>query len=553
MATPAVRLGTAAVAIALLAALAFAFTSESDPPTPQAASTPAPDPRGPVERACELKPELVARIWRGSDPQRSTDIVLVPKEPNYSGNFAGPSHSGPWDYLQRVPLVLYGPGFIAPSGEIEDQASITDVFPTVGELVDVDLPQREGDVLEQALVATDDIPQLIVVVVWDGAGRNVLERWPDQWPNLARLTTKGTSYVNATVGSSPSITPATHSSLGTGVFPRTHRVTGIEYRNDNGEIAEAFFRKDPTELLPTTFADLVDTAYGNESLVGMLASHSWHLGMLGHGSAIEGGDHDQAAFLSREGLEADAGEFFEAPTRLNDFVDLDQHVEDVDQSDGELDGEWLGQEITDPRQTPAHVFFQAEFVQEMISREGYGQDEVPDLFFVNFKTIDTIGHSETMDSPQMREVVGAEDRVLGELVAQLDSEVGDYVLMLTADHGHTPSPERSGGWPIANGELIRDLDAHFDVGEGKSLVEESVAVGLFLDPVVVEDTGVTHTQIADFLDDYTIADNWQDPELPTAYRTRANERVFSAVFPNDELKTVVECAFDGGRPPVDPD
>ena len=553
MPRPTARLGVAVVAIALIAGIAFAFTSDSDAPEQPMASDPSPDPRGPIERACDLKPELVARIWRGSDPERSEDIVLVPKQPNYSGNFAGPSHSGPWDYLQRVPLVLYGPGFIAPSGEIEDQASITDVFPTVGELLDVDLPRREGDVLEQALVATDEVPRLIVVVVWDGAGHNVLNRWPVEWPNLARLTTEGTSYVNATVGSSPSITPATHSSLGTGVFPRTHRVTGIEYRDDNGKIAESFFRKDPTGLVTTTFADLVDSAHGNESLIGMLASHSWHMGMVGHGSSVDGGDRDQAAFLSRDGLEADAGEFFEAPTHLNEFVDLESHIEDVDLSDGELDGEWLGREITDSRQTPAHVFFQAEFVQEMISREGYGQDEVPDLFFVNFKTIDTIGHSETMDSPQMREVVGAEDEVLGDLISQLDSEVGDYVLMLTADHGHTPSPERSGGWPIANGELIRDLDNHFDVPEDQSLVEESVAVGLFLDRAVLKKSEVTQTQIADFLDDYTIADNWQDAELPAAYRTRANERVFDAVFPNDELNEVVDCVFDGGRPPVDPD
>ncbi|MDQ3955696.1 MAG: alkaline phosphatase family protein [Actinomycetota bacterium] len=551
MARPTARLGMAAVAVALIGALAFAVASEPDPR--QEESNPESDARGPLERACDLEPELVARIWRGNDPKRSEDIVLVPKEPNYSGNFAGPSHSGPWDYLQKVPLVLYGPGFIAPSGEIHNQASITDVFPTVGALLDTDLPHRDGDILEQALVATDDVPRLVIVIVWDGAGRNVLERWPNEWPNLARLTKEGTSYLNATVGSSPSITPATHSSLGTGVFPRTHRVTGIEYRTDKGEIAESFFRKDPSPLASSTFADLVDAAFGNESLVGMLASHSWHIGMLGHGSSIEGGDKDQAAFLSRKGLEADAGRYFEAPTYLNDFVELNSHVEDADLSDGELDGEWLGNEIVDARQTPAHAFFQAEFVQEMIAREGYGQDEVPDLFLVNFKTIDTIGHSETMDSPQMREVVGAEDEILGELVAQLDSEIGEYVLILTADHGHTPSPERSGGWPIANGELIRDLDAHFDVPEEKSLVEESVAVGLFLDGAVLEQTGTTQMEIADFLDDYAIANNWQEPDLPAAYRDRANERVFSAVFPTNELEKVVDCVFEGGRPPVDPD
>ncbi len=545
------RLGLAVAAVALLGGLLYTVAADSDPPVDDPASSSGPG-AGPLERACALKPELVARIWRGHDEERSEDIVMVPRPPNYSGNFAGPSHSGPWDYLQRVPLVFYGPGWIAPSGSLRGAASITDVFPTVGELLDVRLPPRKGVALEEALVDAEGSPRLIVVVVWDGAGHNVLERWPGAWPNLARLSAEGTSYLDATVGSSPSITPATHSNLGTGVFPRTHRVTGIQYRAEDGEIAEAFAGKDPSALVPTTFADIVDAQLGNEPLVGMVASHSWHLGMMSHGTAISGGDADQAAFLSRRGLE-DGGSFFESPTYLNEIVELTPHVEDADQSDGRLDGEWMGEEITDPRQTPAQVFFQADFVSEMLAREGYGADEVPDFFFVNFKTVDTIGHSQTMDSPQMREVLRAHDDALGDLVEQLDATVEDYVIVVTADHGHTPSPERSGGWPIANGELIRDLNERFGAPPGETLVEESVAVGLFLDRDVMRASDVTSMQIANFLDDYTIGANWSEPELPGPYVERAGERVFSAVFPSERLPQVLDCVYGGEGPPVAPD
>jgi hypothetical protein len=74
----------------------------------------------PVARACALPKSQLLRIWRGFDPERSEDIIIVPKEPNYIGSFAVTSHTGPWDYVQQVPLVLYGPGFIRANGQIAD-------------------------------------------------------------------------------------------------------------------------------------------------------------------------------------------------------------------------------------------------------------------------------------------------------------------------------------------------------------------------------------------------------------------------------------------------
>ncbi|MDQ3983477.1 MAG: alkaline phosphatase family protein, partial [Actinomycetota bacterium] len=182
------------------------------------------DTNDPVERACALERPLLARVWRGYHPDHSEDVTFVPLEPNYSGAFDVTSHSGPWDYLQNVPLVLYGPDVVESAGRVSGAASLADVFPTAGALTGVELPQREGRVLEDAVGASTKPPKLVVTIMWDGVGRNVLERWPDRWPTLARMEREGTSYVDATVGSSPSITPATHSTLGTGAFPRTHGV-----------------------------------------------------------------------------------------------------------------------------------------------------------------------------------------------------------------------------------------------------------------------------------------------------------------------------------------
>lgn len=49
-------------------------------------------------------------------------------------------------------------------------------------------------------------------------------------PNLAKLAASGTVYDDAWVGQLPSITEASHASLGTGVFPRRHGILGDTWR-----------------------------------------------------------------------------------------------------------------------------------------------------------------------------------------------------------------------------------------------------------------------------------------------------------------------------------
>ena len=510
------------------------------------------DPVDLVTDACRVDDELLRRVWRGYVPGSSEDITMIPAAPNYSGNFAGPSHSGPWDYLQTVPFVLYGPQYIkAHETPLQEEVTLADFYPTVAELLDIELPSREGNSLDDSLIVSSDVPKVVVVVVWDGVGRNVLDRWPDAWPTLASLETAGTSYRRATVGSSPSITPATHSTLGTGTFPRTHGVTGIQYRNAAGELDEAFLHMDPKVLGRPTFADTIDAKLDNAPKVGMLASHSWHLGMLGHGSQLDGGDEDQVVLVGRVGLKTPDLRFYSHPDPIEP-PEMSTFIEAVDLLDGRLDDRWLQEKIIDPRDTPALVNFQTEATIQMLEQEGYGADEVPDLFFVNFKTGDTIGHHFTMDSPQMEGVIKAQDEGLADIVNYLDHAVGDYVVLLTADHGHTPSPERSEGWPIGNSEIADDIDDHFDTPEGKSLVKESVAVGLFLDKAVMDELGIETSEIATWLNDYTIAKNWRETTLPKGYEDRGAERLFETVFVTEDLPDIMRCAAPG-EPGVAPE
>jgi hypothetical protein len=501
-----------------------------------------------VERACGLEKRMLARLWRGFDRRRSEDVVVVPREPNYFGSFQVTSHTGPWDYVQQIPLVLYGPPFISAGVASDEPVNLVDVYPTIGSLLDVDLPSRAGSELTESLKeGSGERPALIVVIMWDGVGSNVLTRWPDAWPNLLRLELRGTSYSHATVGSSPSITPASHSSLGTGAWPRGHRVTAIRMRI-RGHPGRSFRGLDPRALAKSTFADEVDRAFDNRSKVGLVAWQTWHLGMLGHGLAADGGDRDVVALIRRGGRIEGNKHFYSTPEYLSRVTPgLQRRMEETDRADGAADGQWLGHDVG-AKETPAWIAYQTDVVLRLLRRGEFGADSIPDLLMVNFKMTDVVGHFYTMDSPEMAENLAAQDEALGDIVHRLESMQRDFVLVLSADHGHTPAPERSGAWPISQSELIADLNDAFGISGGESLVEKSHAAGFFLDRSVARRRGVGANDVARWLNDYRLADN-SNGEVPSAYRTNESERLFSAAFASSDMGAVIRCAFGSDHPP----
>jgi predicted AlkP superfamily pyrophosphatase or phosphodiesterase len=539
--------------------LLAACTSETEAPRPEP-PLPATEARifdsdDPVERGCQLDEKILLRIWRGFDPRRSEDLTFVPQDPNHSGSFVVTNHSGPWDYLQEVPFVWYGSRHIKAKGIVETPADLSDVYPTMSELVNVEIPERSGRVLEEAIrKERQTIPKLVLFVVWDGVGRNVLEEWPDAWPNLARLEKQGISYLKGSVGSSPSITPATHANLGTGEFPRVHGATSIRYRDEQGAIAEAFQGRDPSMLNVTTFADEIDLALGNEPEVGMLAWRSWHFGMLGRGTAMSGGDADLLGLIGEgdsvggPGIITGNDAFYSTPSYLRDFPGIEAKLDALDRADGEADGEWMGHDVRAIHDNPAWVEYQTDALLSIIEREGFGSDDVPDMLFTNYKMTDIVGHQYNMESEEAEIVLRSQDDALGEVVAYLDENVKDYVVVVTADHGHTPRPSTTGGWPVAKGEIKLDIDRHFDVTD-VSLVDSISAVGIYLNRSAMRSVGVTGSDISRFLNSYTIRDNWTEDELPEGFEDRGDESMLSAAFSKKDLPKILRCAFNGRKQP----
>ena len=524
-------------------------------PSGSSGQTPATAPKALAKAACAMPHEQLLRVWRGTDPERSGQIVFVPQEPNFVGsNFP---HSGPWDYLQDIPLFFYGPGVIPALGVVDRPATLADVAPTQAALLGFDgFPVVDGTTLPEITTPATP-PKLIITYVWDAGGRSVLDTFPQDHPVLTSLIPDGVWYEHASVGSSPSITPATHATLGSGEYPMHTGQTDAEFRLGPGLIRAG--QLGPVLMMQPTLGDLYDRAMHNDPLVGILASVTWHLNMGSHGSLWGGGDRDigvlrvptdadnEGAEGTEWNLQGKNEPFYALPPYVNDLPPLSAYTEAIDREDGALDGRWRDNSIEQYENgwaTPARIPYQTRMVQEVITREGFGQDDVPDLLFINSKAIDHVSHIWSVNSPEMQDTLRWQDQDLGETVDFLDREVGqgNYVLVLTADHGAQFDPKVSGAFQVTPGQLEADLNAAFPSSTADSVFLAVRTSQIYLDEEAMRASDYTEAEIAQFVLDYTKEQGAPDPT--TVPSDQLEDPVMSMALPIgllDGLKCLPEA------------
>jgi hypothetical protein len=512
-----------------------------------------------VKVACSLPHEQLLRIWRGWRPDRGAQLSFVPKEPNFVGS--GLPHVGPWDYIQTVPMLWYGPGFVRAQGEVDRPVTVAGIAPTAGQILKFDgFRAPDGQPMTEALLPEGerDVPKLLVTMVWDAGGINVLEEHPNAWPFTKSLIQKGTWYTDATVGSSPTSTAQIHATIGTGSFPLHHGIVGHNMLVA-GRITGPW-NQGPSFLIEPTFADIYDRAMDNEPVVGVVGTVDIHFGMLGHGSFFSGGDRDIALTRSVIGGETLTDEGFEwnLPEReapyyqlagyANDVGGFERDKEAVDRADGQLDGKWRDNDIEELLQgfdTPARTPYQQRVVERVVRQEGFGDDDVPDLLYLNFKEIDYVSHVWSMNSPEMLDAVVAQDLAMKRLVTFLDREVGkgDWAMVLTADHASMPDPAASGGYQISTGPMQEMINERFGTPGGPDIVELMQPTQAFLNLEELEANGHTVDDVARFMMTFTQAQTAGGGIVPNP--GEQNDPVMTAAFPS-ALMQDLPCLPEAG-------
>lgn len=512
-----------------------------------------------AKTACAIPKVELIRTLRGLRLDRSGDIQMFTKEPNYVGS--GLPHIAPFDYVQDVPMFWYGPGYIKSQGVVNRPVLTPDIAPTEAALLGFDdLHQPDGKTLTDALEPAADRkqpPRLIVTYIWDAGGDVILDQWPNDWPYLRSLIPEGTWYENATIASAPASTAQIHAEMGTGAFPRNHAVVGHHFRI--GETPVSPWRNVATMPILPMLADLYDRAEDNEPKIASLGTVAIHNGMASHGSVWGGGDRDIAVFREPDGAITLGNEsgvewslttalqpYYTLPSYVNDFPTLSTYFDVTDLADGKKDGKWRGWDLTTDNKealggfdTPARIPYQQRLVEEVIKREGFGKDDVPDMIFINNKLIDTLGHiGRGLNSPRMSDAVRTQDEYLEKFIDFLNEEVGEgkWAMVLTADHGATPHPETTGAFVVSPGKVGVAITAKFDGdGDDQEVLQFVQATQVFLNINELADNGYTLDDVSRYIMTLTKAQTNENAPPP---KDELNDRVFPAAFPSTMLASL---------------
>ena len=104
-----------------------------------------------AKQVCEAMPaDELQRTYDGLRADRSGDVQFFAKDPDFVGS--GLPHVGPWDYVQKVPMVWYGPGYINKGKVVNRNVTVADIAPTQADLFKTDFPTATGRPMDEALV-----------------------------------------------------------------------------------------------------------------------------------------------------------------------------------------------------------------------------------------------------------------------------------------------------------------------------------------------------------------------------------------------------------------
>jgi hypothetical protein len=212
---------------------------------------------------------------------------------------------------------------------------------------------------------------------------------------------------------------------------------------------------------------------------------------------------------------------------------------------------------------PPIVEYQGDMILAALEEEGVGTRDVTDLVYINFKSPDYAGH--TWNYLNFREgiVLRAVDRQIGRIRRFLEQrfQPGEYVLVVTADHGQSPLPDLTGGARVDPIQLKRSLEREFGPGF-LDLIQDVKPSEVYVHTERLWQYGVSLDDLAAFLRDYRYRDNigsYVDDEAID--QRRLDDRLFAAVLPNTYIGNLGESEVaavgagvydeeDPGIPPV---
>lgn len=297
-------------------------------------------------------------------------------------------------------------------------------------------------------------PKLVLAIVVDQFRYDYLTRFRGQYEGgLARLLTHGAVFTGANYIHVPAITAVGHSTVLTGATPSISGIVANEWF-DRDEGAHVTSVSDPQTHL------LGGSGTGSSPVRLLVSTIGDELKMAGAGSprVIGVSLKDRAAILP-SGHMADGAFWFD--TNTGNFVTSSYYYDalpawveafNAPHPAGKYRGvTWLGHKMPldnaklfqELEATPFGNELTEAFAESALAAAQLGTRQSTDLLTVSFSSNDYVGHRYGPDSPEVRDIALATDRLLEKLFQAVDRTVGpdNYLVVFTADHGVAPVPE----------------------------------------------------------------------------------------------------------------
>jgi predicted AlkP superfamily pyrophosphatase or phosphodiesterase len=332
-------------------------------------------------------------------------------------------------------------------------------------------------------------PRLLFVIVVDQFRYDFLERFRESFGSrgFRRLLNQGAFFTNAHYDYVPTFTACGHAAIFTGSIPAYNGIVGnawfdretgrtrIMVSDDSAHVVRTagLAREGPPPKEPPGVSprNLIGTTLGDQMrLATNLESKVVAVSFKDRSAILPGGQRPTGAFW----FDTETGSFV-----TSDYYskELPRWVDDYNRSvrpDKYFGARWElpsnrkgraaprssggkgfpyivdgGAEKPGPefytafQDTPFASEYLAQFAIAALSGESLGADRTTDLLSVSFSGPDLIGHANGPDSPEVADTYARLDRVIAQLLDQIDRRVGlqNTVVVLTGDHGVAPVPE----------------------------------------------------------------------------------------------------------------
>ncbi|HEX6030877.1 MAG TPA: alkaline phosphatase family protein [Tepidiformaceae bacterium] len=247
-----------------------------------AGSDPSDPQRAFVEPEKLTYPYAYERLSQLFDSPNAPDLAVSPKSYAYGRQ---PGQHGALDVIQsRSPLVFSGPG-VRRGEVVESLPRQIDIAPTLARILgwppidgrdstgrtssergvepDVYLRRQDGEVIDEVLDGSNQVPDRVYILLLDGQSHTELAHRlrmePDAIPNLRRLIEQGSLLKWGSITNFPSITWPSHNAIGTGAWCGHHDIVNPTYylRDEQITVSPQGQQFDTAKFL----ADEVETLY----------------------------------------------------------------------------------------------------------------------------------------------------------------------------------------------------------------------------------------------------------------------------------------------------